>query len=1174
MIEASAGTGKSWTVTLLYLRLIIEKNLTVDQILVVTFTDAATKELRDDIRNRLTEALAAFEQEIYLKEDEYSTLMASIDALAIRKEDAIWALNRAKLSLDEAAIFTIHSFCQRALSESAFEAGLPFQNELMDADYELMQKLTDDFWRRNFYQAPPALLFKLQQHRITPDTLLNDVSIAVGKPYLEIYGPAAADPEPEKWQRLTTLFNEAIASWQKNRQTLIALIQNPEQEEAYLVSFKNSADFCLSMMDEYAKTGHLPSSINSKLYWFGTKNKTKAKFDNIEHSFFQHWQSFLDCWDALNASSEDYINHIRIRLLQYLQTELPKEKLRLGVLSFDDLLLQLNKALNNNPKLAEGLCKKYKAALIDEFQDTDPIQYKIFSRIFAKQSNHAVFLVGDPKQAIYSFRGGDIHTYLKAKSDIPEDKHYTLTTNWRSHPKLVSAFNTLYLSSDNPFKDKGIDYIKVDAGNLVNDALVSPDKASPLRLWRINLDKDEPKSVVEIREEIANAVAGDIAKHLNEAQKNRCKIGDKEISGGDIAVLVRSHTQGDLIKQALTARGIPSVQSSKENIFQTHEAEEISRLLTSIIEPQREDLLRAALVTDLLGYKAKDLLHFEEDGNAWEEKLLAIQKWHQLWQRKGFLPMMRDLMRAEKMHQHLLAFPDGERRLTNILHLSELIHSQSKKHSLGMQEVLRWLQQQRQNPNSKEAELRLESDEKLVKIVTIHKSKGLEYPIIYCPFVGLSSKAITSNVFIFHKDKKACLEIGSVDKTEHKQIKIKEESAEDTRLLYVALTRAKYQCTVVCAPEPIKGSPDRSALGWLLTNGMALKSGSSKAVVANNEAYFQSYVDRLEMLSQHEAIDCLDMPIFGENECLCPPEISLKRVARTFSATIRHQAQMTSFSGLTAGAHSESPDYDLVERGIDSVKVEAQKVEEFPRGATAGTALHEIFETIDFEKNLDDQMDLFEKILGKWAFDQKYQTAAKQLIQNTLCENIIDEFSLNQLKTRQRLDEMEFYLPLNQLKTKDLKQLLFKHLPEQWQAVRNAVTTLYFEQIEGYLKGFIDLIFEHKGKYYLADYKSNSLNDYTQDSLLVTMADSHYYLQLLLYSVALNRYLQKRVENYSWDDHFGGAYYLFIRGMNQNNHQGNNKEHDNKITADGVFFYKPDKTLIDAMDSLFSESLI
>jgi len=1178
LIEASAGTGKSWTVTFLYLRLILEQGLTVDQILVVTFTDAATKELRNAVRTRLVEALEVLELSEAERAEaeinkEYQHLLNSINNKTLALEESITRLRRAKLSIDEAAIFTIHSFCQRALSENAFEASLPFESELLMDDRDIMQRLTDDFWRRRFAKAPRSLAFKLQQKKITPDSLLNDIRVAVGKPYLELCGPQTEEVKAEKWTELEKLFQQALNTWKQQGAEIRSLLTNPEYDKAYFVDLIRTCDTNFAELEKMQLSGCLPCKLDcKKMSWLGTKPKVKkaAKVEDIEHPFFQQWQDFLDLWQALDSCSDDFINRIRIELLEYLQTELPKEKQRLGVLSFDDLLLQLESALQNQPQLAEKLRQKYRVAMIDEFQDTDPIQYNIFSTIYPvsneELSDSTVFFVGDPKQAIYSFRGGDIHTYLKAKNAASQQ--YTLDTNWRSHPDLIAAFNTLYDTSDNPFMDKGIDYQVVKAGDRITDKLVTPDSRSPLRFWNYQ-QQDEKPVMDDIRSDIANAVAGDIAELLNAANQGKAKIGDKPIMGGDIAILIRSHTQGDRIKKALNEVGIASVQSSKDSIYETHEATEILRLLTAIVEPQREDQVRRALSTELLGYLAQDLIDFEEDSNAWEDILLKMQNWHYQWKNQGFLPMMRSLMKSQEVHQRLLSYADGERRLTNVLHLAELIHHQSKQLSMNMEEVLRWLKQQQDNLNSNERELRLESDENLVKIVTIHKSKGLEYPIVYLPFVGITGAPFKDKVYSFYKDDTAHLEIGSLEADDHKEIKKAEERAEETRLLYVALTRAKYQCTVVTQPKAISGTPDRTALGWLLSDGGSMPTGNSKAAQEQKANYYIAYNAKLEKLATTSAgnISQHTMPM-DKIQHYQAPQLEAKLSARNFSATIKAQAQVTSFSGLTAGVHAENADHDTQAAPPHFCKAD-NEADEFPRGATAGSALHEIYENLDFSVAVDEQADVIASGLDKWGFDKKHEAAATLLMKNSLQAELFDGFSLQQLSNQKRLNEMEFYLPLNRLQVDDLKQILFKHLPEEDQLLRDAVNSLTFEQVEGYLKGFIDLIFEDKGKYYVADYKSNSLPDYAPENLATAMADSHYYLQYLLYSVALHRYLKKRVANYSWDTHIGGAYYLFIRGMFPTAEPCRS----GGVSSTGIYFNKPSNELITALDGLFVESL-
>jgi exodeoxyribonuclease V beta subunit len=1169
LIEASAGTGKSWTVSLLVLRLLLEKNLTLDQILVVTFTEAATKELRNAVRSRILEALAFF-QNPSLKTDkkEYAELYNK--QVHGSDDDAILRLRRAKLSIDEAAIFTIHSFCQRALTEYAFEASLPFESELMDDDSELMQKLTDDFWRKSFTKAPKALLYHLQNNKITPDSLLKDIRSAVGKPYLKRYGPSVNNVDDSIWQTLEDLFKKAIEAWQaQGEEVKELLLDNYERLHQGRYKPEQICEAC-EAMDALFDDPSLFVQVKNTVQKIRQDKITTALKGNQqplpEIRFFKIWQNYFECLEQVEQSSKVFISTVQLDLLDYLQCKLPLEKRRLGVLSFDDLLLNLQQALEKHPQLSLNLSQQYKAALIDEFQDTDPIQYDIFSRIYKNAHETCMFLVGDPKQAIYRFRGGDIHTYLKAKVDTDEQNRYTLKTNWRSHPDLVTALNTVYENGENCFKDQHINYIEVDSGLENQEKHPLYESTAPLRFWKCDPELNDKGYPVEgldgVKQDISDAVAGDIAATLNDENLN--------FIGCDIAILVRSHNQGTMIKEALNAHNIASVQSSKDSIFETYEAVELLRILKAIVEPQREDQVRRALVTEIMGYNADDLIELETNTSQWETKLAQVQQWHIVWKEDGFLTMFNDFLQKQSLHQRLLSFPDGERRLTNLLQLSELIHHAAAQQSLSMEEVLRWLENQQENTALKESELRLESDSKLVKIVTIWKAKGLEYPIVYCPFVGLNRFDFNESIFSFYNDNQACLEIGSNEADAHKVIRKEEEDAEETRLLYVALTRAKYQCTIVCFPELIKGKPDKSSLGWLLSKGQLVGTPKEK------KAFSESYQESLMTLSKRPEIAVEPLPINDPDLIFVKQQQTKQLTARSFDTRLKPQAQITSFSGLTAGAHAETPDHDAQ---TNRVQLPPLGNDEFPRGPTAGSALHEVYENIDFTVPLDQQQEILSNSLLKWGYTDKHLKAANQLMENSLKAKMAENLSLDKLNTQDRLNEMEFHLPLAQLELEDLKQILFQHLPksEKWKTVREAVNTLHFDQVKGYLKGFIDLIFVYDKQYYVADYKSNTLLDYHPENLMPVMADSHYYLQYLLYSVALHRYLSKRIPGYQWESHIGGVYYLFIRGMVSDTNTDTNFENfpyriQNNL-AMGVFFDKPSLELIEALDGLFTREV-
>ena len=1154
LIEASAGTGKTYTISLLYLRFVLESEpaLSVDQILVVTYTTAATKELKDRIRMRLSEALLAFSSPDNA-EGEYQELCAN----STDHGDAILRLSRALLSFDEASIFTIHSFCQRALKETAFDAGLAFETELLDSDLDLMQDLLDDYWRKEFQHAPPSFLLLLRDKAITPDSLLSDIWTAVGKPYLHRLKPDEVSDISETAKQLDIIYTRAIQTWRDHADHIEAILRD---HKGFHVNVVKALDTMIAGMRELASGNGTPKDLPPKVENLTpAKLRVKKGFEPPAHEFFQQWQDFLDIKQSIAQGLEQYLDNLRNKVLDYLQEKLPTEKRHKGVMSFDDLLLQLQLALQSNPSLATVLSNQYQVAMIDEFQDTDPIQYDIFQRIYNKQASetaHTVFFVGDPKQAIYSFRGADIYTYQKASQNTQHQ--YTLDTNWRSHPNLINALNHLFTLGDNPFFDTSIKYLEVKAGQQQEPSLSTPDSLAPLRFWSI--EEVEDKTCASLKEEVAELVADDITRLLIAADNGEATIAERAIEGSDIAVLVRNHRQGQKIKAALSKRGVACVQNSKESIFETHEAHELHTLLIAIAQPSQEDQVRRALVSDLFAYKAEDFTKFDEDANTWDDKLQAFQTWHQIWLKDGFIPMIRQLMRAESVQKRLLSYSDGERRLTNLLHLSELIHSESRSNSRGVEGTLRWLQQQMQQASlgSDSLQLRLESDEKLVKIVTVHKSKGLEYGLVYCPYLWVDGvrRAKSDAAIMFHADDEEhtpCLDIGSAQRDKSISQLEQEMYAENMRLLYVALTRAKYHCTVVTAPRKIKGYVDRSALGWLLSNGENAKSKN----------FHSNYQHNIEVLIRDskgtigaEALEEIQQGLHYQAQ-----QNQADLSVRNFTASIEKDHQVSSFSGLTMGHHLETPDHDI-DTLINPPSIIETNEDDFPRGAKAGSCLHEIYEHSDFQQDLStDEESIIYKTIAKWGFDLSFVETAKDLVEQSLhapLSNKNTDLKLANLSRDQRLDEMEFYLPLSLLKVDDLKQTLFQYLPQQgWQVVRDAVNKLRFEQVRGYLKGFIDLIFVFDHQYYVADYKSNSLEDYTSDSLLETMAHSHYYLQYLIYSVALHRYLKTRLPDYDYKTHFGGVYYLFIRGMSKDK-QGS-----------GIFYDLPSYELINALDELF-----
>lgn len=1170
LIQASAGTGKTWTISLLYVRLILEQFLTVDKILVVTYTRAATDELRSRIRARLKEAVAAYEYP-ELAQHEYQTLLAKYPA----DTERLWYLQRALLSFDEAAVFTIHSFCQRVLQQHAFEVGIPFESELVSSEADLQLQLTDQFWQQRLVHPNTLDTVVLSSSQITPEKLLQEVAEFIGRPYLKVISTQGISETNFKdlKQRYDTLRSQAHTVWNDDTIEILKLLTDKEclNQNSYSPASVQKAIAAWNTV----LAGKLATEQQDLLAKLGTKSitaKTKAKQAAPKHRFFDLIDELLEPFAQLAEVQTLALEQLRYDLLVWLREQLPERKRMKGQLTFDDLLVNLQTALQNRPALATQVAEQYQVALIDEFQDTDPIQYDVFERIY-QNTQGQVYYVGDPKQAIYSFRGADIYTYLQAANGVQGEQRYTLARNFRSQPNLLDAFNWLYARSSDPFRnERRIDYETVSSGGTVTGDLQCEPTLAPLRIWDFQGDLEQATTLGKVQTAVAQAVANDIARLLLQGQQGVARIEGLALTSGDFAVLVRSHRQGRLIKEALQACGIASVQKSPVGIFETEEAEELRLVLSAIAEPHQISKLRRALVTELMGGTAETLVMLDADPQLFDLELEDFFRWQYLWQKHGFMRMFRDWLDRRLVRARLLAYVDGERRLTNLLHLAELIHIETRKQAPSLQTTLRWLQRRAAEQTGEEHQLRLESDENLVQIVTIHKSKGLQYKIVYCPFLwNDQEREVKKQWFAWYDtaEGQSCLQASRFNLEAAKEARRAEERSENLRLLYVAITRAQYHCTLVnlSAPVTYKNFSYDTALAWLLfghlpdSASILCTIGKTDKIALRRQLMQQALAALVE--TAQGSISYERLPIDQAALRYQAPSSNQSFHCRTFKQPLAETLRVGSFSSLAQGAHDEKPDYDHpASIELYSSTPLPLDLNIFPSGSRAGICLHSMLQQADFQQPLTEQAEtVILKNLKGQGFSTALQTATLNLLQPALLTPLVPlaSFSLNQLAKQDRLDELEFYFPVQKLNPEKLKMILhFLPDDEAWQPIQAAIERLDFKDLSGYMKGYIDLVFRWEGQYYLVDYKSNWLGDepnaYSTSNLIQAMADAHYYLQYLIYCVALHRYLKQRLVDYHWDQHFGGVFYLFLRGMHPD--KGNQ----------GIFFHKPDLELIEALE--------
>lgn len=1141
LIEASAGTGKTFTLAGLYLRLILEHQLNVDEILVVTYTRAATQELRDRLRKKLSE-----ERKLIL------------DKQPQRTED-LKRLDLAIQSFDEAAIYTIHSFCQQVLKDFAFESGSPFEMDLIGDDRELLLLVTDDFWRRVVVQSDNDFSAFLLAKKQTPEALLQSIRQLVGKPYLQIQPLPEVDTLKAK-QAASQLFENIQQLWQQHLDDYIAMLNNKK----ILSGKKYRADWVASwvgMLENLLSESGLPSTVFEQFDRFTMERLQDALVAGQDLPYPEFWQACEDFYQAFcdyqnqNALA---LQRLRLQLLSFIREQLPQQKIQQQVQSYDDLLINLSQALQGpqGEWLVSRLREQFKAALIDEFQDTDPVQYDNFRRVFA-DSGLPVFFVGDPKQAIYSFRGADIFTYLQAKQAAQQT--YTLGKNWRSHISLVEAVNRLFMQKPAPFIYQQIPFVEVDASRNEQPAL-QVDEGEQAALQFCYVDNDKPLTKEAMAAISVEVTTNQIAHLLNLAAQNKARLLDESshqsrpVTGGDIAVLVPNHRQAQLIQQALRLRGINSVQQGKENVFASKQAADIYCLLLALAQPDHQQRLSTLLAGPLFQYSAAALFAIQQDEVRWNGLMDQLQLLQQRWQQSGFMAMFRSLLQWDEGLQRLLAQVDGERQLTNFLHLAELIQAESARQSHHIEAVIQWFarQQEASAAEDETAQLRLESDAALVKIMTIHSSKGLEYPVVFCPFNWTSR--ITKNkvdIVEFHDPQnhyQPSVALAEPLLSEALQVAEEEQQAEALRLLYVALTRARERCVIVWGNVK---EIQQSALYQLLHPENTLDMRED-----------------LQQLSIHSAGNIAVSDYVAEAPVIYQGEQSNTSTyqPRMFNAVIHKPWRIGSFSLLSRGHVSEQPDYDAEPvTTVSEAHVKRHVMDRFAfeRGRQAGNFLHKCLENIEFDSAGPQQIaQTVERLLPQFGLDAKWLDVVSQWLQEILNTPLdaLSHLRLSDLPASQRINEMAFYFPVAGLNMAALKNILQQTADDSvWHKLAN---DLYFQDLTGFMKGFIDLVFEYDGRFYIADYKSNYLGtaaeQYQGEALQNAMLGHSYPLQYLIYSLALHRHLQQRLPDYDPEQHFGGVYYLFLRGMHP------------EWSQTGVYFDRVDRSLLAALDRLMA----
>ncbi|WP_105189873.1 exodeoxyribonuclease V subunit beta [Pseudoalteromonas sp. T1lg48] len=1145
LIEASAGTGKTYTITGLYLRYLLGmyqqtdgsqgEPLSVEQILVVTFTEAATSEIKDRVRARITEA-----KEVLLGKASSDELVQQLLAQVEQKQQAYNLLDAAAKSLDDSAIFTIHGFCQRMLKQHAFASNMAFNLHFVLDESELQQQAVFDFWRQFVYPLSAQQVQAVLAHYPSPYTLLKTLSPLINREQL-VLEPAFDEPK------------QALAQvWQQQAQYLEAL--EPFKQQL------RSGDFFSALAASDIKGNAKPKhkANVAGLHAFAHSDDLELALGKAKQSF-ELWSSaslqdpsiykkngsvfsheLVSEFERLSELSAGFGSSLAqllcIYALDYVRSHVQTAKKRQQLLAPDDLLSGLYQALGNDSEgeLARQIRSQYPVAMIDEFQDTDPVQYGIFNTLYRplRSAMSGLTMIGDPKQAIYGFRGADIFTYIDAKRQLDKQRLYTLAVNHRSSTELVGCVN--YLFSGHPqsfiYNDE-IPFFKVKAkGKKEQLCLDGKPLAAMEFIWHGG------GAEVLSKEQGQGALAESFAKRIHyllaEAQQGRLTLGETSPCAGDFCILVRDRREAALMKTALAEAGVASVYLARESVFKQPLAQHLYRLLSVLHGPYDERLLRGMLSGPFYNFSAAQVHALGDDQQRWSELLNEFAELRRRWYADGALAMLEQLLWQNQLPQrwHELGW-DVQRALTDFRHLGEIL--QHKQIELdGTTRLLSYFHQQLSSENGEgdSAQLRLETDAELVQIVTMHASKGLQYPIVFMPFAQSYRSAALA---YYHSDGQLRLDLAQ---GEQAMIAAERERlAEDLRLLYVALTRAIYHCALGMygIGQWGRSQMHSCALGYLL--------------FSDSEPQADFYALLADKVGANPNMALMNTEqVFESTDVLAHSSEVVLEVA-TPPAGIERHWRATSFSALSYKRH-EAPSFgagggdDDEDHRMEQYLYPASSAEEavlssyeFPKGPGPGSCLHDILEQISFagvangeSQALAQLEQVCQQSLHKYALDERWLPLLQQWMADIVRCPLNDRgLSLGALADEHCLVEMEFHLPLVELEPTAFNHTMLSLFGYDFD--------FDFDRVKGVLKGFIDLIFCHEGRYYVLDYKSNYLGDsaldYDQNALTHAMNAHSYHVQGAIYMVALHRLLQKRLPDYDPEHHLGGMIYTFMRAM-------------------------------------------
>jgi exodeoxyribonuclease V beta subunit len=1143
LLEASAGTGKTHAITALVLRLLLEGKVeSLPQILVVTFTVAASEELKNRLRAGLQQTLRAC-----LGEDVSDAPFAALG----RQHGRAGAerLRQALAMADEMSVSTIHGFCRRVLETAAFAGRQPFAAEFVEDEIPLLLLAARDAVRSVVFAGDAVIAAVADFAGVNPDALVADYRAWQRHPDTRLR------PEPPPLPPAMTALRHALGNARAHHNA-----QPPDRLGALPIKKQESRPLLDlgAQLPEVLRT-RLLDPDDPCLHLLALLGRTRLRAeclrgkagDWLEHPFYG------DC-DLVAATAATAATALRGELLRAMHSRLQREKAQGPQLLFQDLLTQVVVALRDPERRAAMLAtvgERWQVALIDEFQDTDRLQYEIFATCFGKR---LLLLVGDPKQSIYRFRGADVHSYLQAREDAT--RRHTLGENHRSHPLLVAAVDRLF-GGPLAFALPGIALPTVTPAIPAEALAIRGDDGPPLQIrWLEPMPGPGGKPSAWRREDLEERIARDVGDEcvrlLGSGVRLAGRGGERALAANDIAVLTRTNAQAVRMQRELRERRVHSAIGRAGDVFRCPEMAEMQRVLAALANPLYLPTLRAAWTTVLWGMAPAGLRALEDDDDRLQLELAFADRMRRTWLRHGFIVMFEALLTELDCRARLLQRRDGERRLTNCMQIAELLHRAELDRRLAPESLLLWLQQERAHADDIDyqlRELRLESDADAVQILTVHGCKGLQYEIVFAPFLGQSREEKGNLLVPDDRGGTDYVEAAHVTPADEVHA-VRERIAEDVRLCYVALTRARRRCYLHWAETGKQGS----ALAWLL-HGPGRRDRPAATYDPDwrdaVRARAAEWLHDLETLAAGSggAIAWTRVPAAA-------PAVRSELAGDAAAATARSRplprkpdgwriASFTSMLAAGRGAelerdHAEpaAPARTSADPATPSEAPPLRGVHAFARGTAAGICLHAILERLDFARaGAADATELVAQQLRRHGLAAAAAHPAPLSPVDDVCRALQRlcaaplpglGFALAELPPRARSVEWQFFLASASRSAGGLAAA-FADTGDPDYAAR--LRQLPAAHVRGFLRGFVDLLCEHRGRYWVFDWKSNWLgpdeNAYEPAKLRADLVQHDYVLQYHLYLLALHLHLRARLPGYDYERHVGGACYVYLRGV-------------------------------------------